>query len=62
MLTQKEIVEELKMYMRTHNINQSEIARRIGVNQCSVSNWLSGKKNINLKNYMMLLDLMWGKL
>lgn len=32
MLTQKEIVEELKMYMRTHNINQSEIARRIGVN------------------------------
>lgn len=61
MLTQKEIVEELRNYMRRNNVSQTEVARRIGVNQCSVSNWLNGKKNINLKSYMMLLDLIWGK-
>lgn len=43
-----------KDYLADNQLSQSELARRIGVTQGAVGHWLSGRREINLTDFIAL--------
>ena len=46
--------QRFKDYLRDEQLSQSEIAARIGVTQGGLGHWLSGRREINLSDFMAL--------
>lgn len=51
------LIEDLRQWMKTNQINQSETARRLGVRPSHVSNWLKGVNYPNGKNVLAIRKL-----
>ena len=55
-----EFIEILKDIMIEYNLNQSQLAEKIGVKQSQISEWLKGKSKPgydNLKNICLALGI-----
>jgi antitoxin component HigA of HigAB toxin-antitoxin module len=50
----KEFITAMRSRMRILNINQSELARRMGANKAYVSRVLKGKENLTLKTLVKI--------
>lgn len=55
---EKEIIvaERIKELMTEENLNQTRLAEKIGVKQNTVSAWVLGKKEPNIKSLWALAD------
>lgn len=49
-------VERLKYLMAIEHLTQGELARRIGISQSAVCNWLNGKKEPSIESLWKLAD------
>ena len=49
-------VERLKYLMAIEHLTQGELARRIGISQSAVCNWLDGKKEPSIERLWKLAD------
>ncbi|MBR4407303.1 MAG: helix-turn-helix transcriptional regulator [Clostridia bacterium] len=48
----------LEQYIDEKKISQTTVADALGVNQSTVSNWLSRRRNINFRCYKQLCDFL----
>ena len=49
--------ENLKMFMKTHELNQVKLANATGISQSAISAWLKGKKEPSITSLWVLADL-----
>ena len=57
MSTMKVILpERLSYLMRIEKLSQSELARKIGISQSAICNWLNGKKEPSIESLWKLAD------
>ena len=52
-----EIVERIDVLMQKHNINQKQLAQKLGKNPSEINKWLSGTHNFTLKTISRLENL-----
>jgi transcriptional regulator with XRE-family HTH domain len=52
-----EIVERIDILMQKHNINQKQLAQKMGKNPSEINKWLSGTHNFTLKTIIRLETL-----
>ena len=52
-----EIVERIDALMQKHNINQKQLAQKLGKNPSEINKWLSGTHNFTLKTITRLETL-----
>ena len=52
-----EIVERIDDLMQKHNINQKQLAQKLGKNPSEINKWLSGTHNFTLKTIIRLENL-----
>ena len=52
-----EIVERIDLLMQKHNINQKQLALKLGKNPSEINKWLSGTHNFTLKTITRLENL-----
>ena len=48
--------ERLSYLMRIEKLSQSELARKIGISQSAICNWLNGKKEPSIESLWKLAD------
>tara|TARA_R110000744_G_scaffold135782_3_gene245408 strand:+ start:18914 stop:19090 length:177 start_codon:yes stop_codon:yes gene_type:complete len=48
----------LKELLKSKGVKQKWLANKIGVSEVSVSNWVKGKSQPNLKNYQKISELL----
>ncbi len=51
-----EFIKIIKQIMSNNNLSQEGLARIIGVNQTTVSQWLLGRKKPNFDNIMVFYE------
>ena len=55
-----EIVERIDDLMQKHNINQKQLAQKLGKNPSEINKWLSGTHNFTLKT-IIRLEIFFGE-
>ncbi len=50
-------MERLKILRQKHGLTQAELGEKIGVNQNTISNWESGKRNADFPNLSKLAEM-----
>lgn len=48
--------ERLSYLMKIEKLSQSELARKIGISQSAICNWLNGKKEPSIESLWKLAD------
>lgn len=48
--------ERLSYLMRIEKLSQSELARKVGISQSAICNWLNGKKEPSIESLWKLAD------
>ena len=51
-----EVIAAIRWYMRTHDVNQTELAKRLGVTSGRVSQVLNGGQNLTLRTLESIAD------
>lgn len=46
--------KRFKDYLKDEGLSQTDLAKRIGVTQGAVGHWLSGRREVNLSDFMAL--------
>lgn len=50
------IVDRIKHLMETEEISQYALAKKLGISQSTICNWLNGKKEPSIENLWKLAD------
>lgn len=58
MLSPIELMEKLRYKIQKENLTQAYVAKALEVNPSTVSNWLSGRRKVNLYSYCRLVEFL----